>query len=65
MTDTELLDKLDSLVKEGVVYFMKFDGLREKKHFTLVGPEGRIGDFSSIREAIEAVPINRTNEKTE
>lgn len=59
MTDTELLNKLDSLVKEGVVDFLKFDGLRNKKHFTLVGPEGRIGDFSSIREAIEAVPVKK------
>ena len=56
MSDTELLDKLDTLVKEGKVNFLKFDGLRAKNPITLVGPEGRIGDFPSIRAAIEATP---------
>ena len=54
--DTERLDKLDHLMKYGDVTFLKIDSLRKSHHITLVGPLGRIGDFSSIRQAIDSLP---------
>lgn len=45
--------------KDQVVY-IKFDGLREINHWTLINSEGRVGDYGSLEKVFEIL-LNEKN----
>lgn len=40
-------------------HMLKFDSLRDERHWTAVGPEGRIGDFVTLEEALLSFGISQ------
>lgn len=52
--DSERLDWLEIQASVPAVTLVKADGLRERNRFTVVTETGRVGDFATVRHAIDA-----------
>lgn len=50
---TQLLSNQQAVEKSKEKNIIKYDGLRDQRQWTVVGPEGRVGDFETWDEAVE------------